>query len=146
KLDGYYLLSDALGIPNLRSRAFRYLKRRLAALVASPAPTVEELTPRERRVYVAYSLLAGGYGAWLLGWVAWMVGSFLTERYQGAGAVLYAGLLGVAFQGPMRRWAARPALVQSMRWRVASISGPTRIFLALAFVVAVLLPPRSEPA
>src|SRR5439155_438453 len=33
KLDGYYLLSDALGIHNLRARAFGYLKRRLSALV-----------------------------------------------------------------------------------------------------------------
>jgi len=27
-----------------------------------------------------------------------MVGGFLTERYQGAGAIAYAGLLGLAFQ------------------------------------------------
>src|SRR6059036_87042 len=90
KLDGYYLLSDALGIHNLRARAFGYLKRRLSALVASPSQTPEEPTPRERRVYLAYGLLAGGYSAWLLSWVALAMGGWLTERYQGAGAIVYA--------------------------------------------------------
>src|SRR5213596_1604018 len=74
KLDGYYLLSDALGIHNLRARAFGYLKGRLRALVASPGGTSEEPTPRERRVYLAYGLLAGGYSAWLLSWAALMAG------------------------------------------------------------------------
>jgi putative peptide zinc metalloprotease protein len=141
KLDGYYLLSDALGIHNLRARAFAYLKRRLSALVASPGRTPAEPTPRERRVYLAYGLLAGGYSAWLLGWVALMVGGFLTERYQGAGAIAYAGLLGLAFQNPLRRWAARPGF-RAWRVRVNSrwvpIGGRVRVVLFLAFVLAAL--------
>ncbi|HEV8640114.1 MAG TPA: efflux RND transporter periplasmic adaptor subunit, partial [Methylomirabilota bacterium] len=141
KLDGYYLLSDALGMHNLRARAFGYLKRRLSALVASPARTLEEPTLRERRIYLAYSLLAGGYSAWLLGWVALMVGGFLTERYQGAGAIVYAGLLGLAFQNPLRRWTARPRLRAwrehvNARWR--SMSGPVRVLLLFGLVLAVL--------
>src|SRR5438094_10421162 len=81
KLDGYYLLSDALGIHNLRARAFGYLKGRLRALVASSGGTSEEPTPRERRVYLAYGLLAGGYSAWLLSWAALVACRWLSERY-----------------------------------------------------------------
>jgi hypothetical protein len=40
KLDGYYLLSDYLEIPNLRDKAIGFLKRR-----------VTNVTPRERRIY-----------------------------------------------------------------------------------------------
>ncbi|MBI4271526.1 MAG: HlyD family efflux transporter periplasmic adaptor subunit [Candidatus Rokubacteria bacterium] len=142
KLDGYYLLSDALGIPNLRAHAFGYLKRRLSALVASSGRTLEEPTPRERRVYLAYGLLAGGYSVWLLGWVAWAVGGFLTERYQGAGAILYAGLLGVTFQNPLRRWAVKPALVRAGREQLtrylSSGRRPARVLLPLSLVVAAL--------
>jgi multidrug efflux pump subunit AcrA (membrane-fusion protein) len=141
KLDGYYLLSDALGIHNLRARAFGYLKRRLSALAASTGGTLEEPPPRERRVYLAYGLLAGGYSAWLLGWVALMVGGFLTERYQGAGAIVYAGLLGLAFQNPLRRWTARPGLRAwrervNARWK--SVKRPVRVLLLLGLALAVL--------
>ena len=141
KLDGYYLLSDALGIHNLRARAFGYLKGRLRALVASPGGTSEEPTPRERRVYLAYGLLAGGYSAWLLSWAALMAGRWLTERYQGAGAIVYAGLLGLAFQSPLQRWSARPRL-QAWRERVnarwKSLSGPVRFLLLLGLSLAAL--------
>src|SRR6266702_1646938 len=111
------------------------------ALVASPSRTPEEPTPRERRVYLAYGLLAGGYSAWLLGWVALMVGGYLTERYQGAGAIAYAGLLGLAFQNPLQRWAARPGF-RAWRERVSPrwvpIDGRVRVVLLFALVLAAL--------
>ena len=141
KLDGYYLLSDTLGIHNLRARAFGYLKRRLSALVVSPGPTPAEPTPRERRVYLVYGLLAGGYSAWLLGWVALTMGGFLTERYQGVGAIAYAGLLGLAFQNPLQRWAARPGF-RAWREHVSSrwvrIGGRVKVVLFLVLVLAAL--------
>jgi putative peptide zinc metalloprotease protein len=141
KLDGYYLLSDALGIPNLRARAFGYLRGRLTRLWTSPAPRPEEATPREQQIYLTYGLLAGGYSAWLLGWVAWMVWGWLTERYQGTGAIIYAGLLGLAFENSLKRWTARPTLRgwrerTNARWR--SLSRPVRVLLLLGLSLAVL--------
>src|SRR5213594_2478912 len=141
KLDGYYLLSDALGIHNLRARAFGYLKRRLSALVAAPGRAAEEPTPRERRVYLAYGLLAGGYSTWLLSWVALAMGGWLTERYQGAGAIVYTSLLGLAFQNPLRRWSARAGLSAwrervNARWK--ALHGPVRALLLLGLSLAVL--------
>src|SRR5439155_42290 len=58
RLDGYYLLSDALSLPNLRARAFSYVSARLARLRRSQGPTLLEASPRERRIYLAYGLLA----------------------------------------------------------------------------------------
>src|ERR1051326_5137644 len=58
KLDGYYLLSDYLEIPNLRSRSFAYLRRMIKSLV--PGNRAEETTKpakRDRRIYLAPGLV-----------------------------------------------------------------------------------------
>jgi Barrel-sandwich domain of CusB or HlyD membrane-fusion len=48
KLDGYYLLSDALEIPNLRQRSFRYLRTAIQKLRGAASQGVNEATPREQ--------------------------------------------------------------------------------------------------
>jgi len=121
KLDGYYLLSDVLGIPNLRARAFGYVGDRLARLWGSPARARRQASPRERRVYLTYGLLAGSYSAWLLGVVAWALGRLFTGGYRGVGTVLSAGLLVAALQGRLGRWVSRPALAEAWRGWLASV-------------------------
>ncbi|HEY9897826.1 MAG TPA: hypothetical protein V6D00_01480 [Pantanalinema sp.] len=51
KLDGYYVLADGLGIPNLRDRSFAYLRARLRGERAEP------LGPVERRLFLGYAVL-----------------------------------------------------------------------------------------
>ncbi|MCC6810022.1 MAG: M50 family metallopeptidase [Deltaproteobacteria bacterium] len=73
-LDGYFFLSDWLGIDNLRDRAPEYAKAYLVALITGKARPV--VTPREHRVFfvyfvvgslyqVFYMLLSLGFG-WLI--------------------------------------------------------------------------------
>ncbi|MGH8015296.1 MAG: metalloprotease, partial [Candidatus Zixiibacteriota bacterium] len=58
KLDGYYLLSDWLDIPNLRSKSFAYLGNLfLRNLLGWPIEPIL-VTKRERRAFLWYSLLA----------------------------------------------------------------------------------------
>jgi len=57
KMDGYWLLADLTGTPNLQQRAFRYL----GSLVTSRASRRPEGTRRERVIYVGYGLLVLGY-------------------------------------------------------------------------------------
>src|SRR5207245_5000248 len=45
RLDGYYLLSDYLEIPNLRRRAFRYIGTGIKRLLGSAGPESTEATP-----------------------------------------------------------------------------------------------------
>jgi multidrug efflux pump subunit AcrA (membrane-fusion protein) len=97
KLDGYYLLSDYLGIPNLRQRSFAYLRAPAQQLVRGRSQSADA-TPRERRVYVLYGLLAGAYSAWLLGLVSWHVGGFLIDRYKAAGLLVFLLLLAIVFR------------------------------------------------
>jgi multidrug resistance efflux pump len=144
KLDGYYLLCDLLGTPNLRARAFGYLRGRVARLWASRSRAVVEATPRERRIYLGYSLLAGGYSTWLLGYIAWALGSFLTERYQGTGLVVYAGLVAVAFQNPLRRAVSRPVTARAWRGAVRWMKRPLKILLPPAGLVALLFLVKME--
>lgn len=88
KLDGYYMLSDAAGIPNLRSRSMHYLMawaRRL--LWGAPRPE-----PQERGGF----LLAFGLACWLFSFV--YLGLFLIglgHLLGSRGRWLALGLVGV---------------------------------------------------
>ncbi|OLD75957.1 MAG: hypothetical protein AUG87_10800 [Candidatus Rokubacteria bacterium 13_1_20CM_4_70_14] len=94
---------------------------RLARLWGSPARARRQASPRERRVYLTYGLLAGSYSAWLLGVIAWALGRLVTGGYRGVGTVLSAGLLVAALQGRLGRWVSRPALAEAWRGRLASV-------------------------
>ncbi len=93
KLDGYYLLSDWLDIPNLRSKAFAYIgnlfKRRF---LGWPIEKLET-TARERRIFFWYAFLALLYSGGLIGFILYLVGSFLIAQYGGAGFLLLTALL-----------------------------------------------------
>src|SRR2546425_10450618 len=124
KLDGYYLLSDALGIPNLRARAFGYVGGRPPRPLGAPARGGRPAGPRGRRVYLTYGLLAGSYSAWLLGVIAWALGRLFTGGYRGVGTVLSAGLPVAALQGRLGRWVSRSALAEAWRGRLAAVLHP----------------------
>lgn len=140
KLDGYYLLSDALEIPNLRARASRFLRgawRRLWS--AAGAAAVDETPARERRIFLAYGILAGVYSAVLLGTVALWFGGYLVDRYQGLGFLLFLGVLIMFFFNPLKRSAG--LLPERVRSAVASIRSMKRpsTKLVVAALVALLL-------
>ena len=139
KLDGYYLLSDYLEIPNLRQRSFRYLK----SVIARPwkIATSTDVTRRDRAVYVGYGVLAFVYSFWLLGVVALHFGNYLVETYQGPGFLAFTGLLLVAFQHPLRA-AARtlpPALRRDPRQLVPLKRPAVRLALVAAALVLAFL-------
>jgi putative peptide zinc metalloprotease protein len=77
KIDGYFAMTDLLGIPTLREDAFGYLgafiQRRLLRL---PVPL--EPLPRRRRIFLAvYGILAAGWA----GLIMWFVGHLLFNFY-----------------------------------------------------------------
>jgi multidrug resistance efflux pump len=81
RLDGYYLLSDYLDIPNLRQRAFAHIRavfaRRLLGIHVQEKP----LGLREKRIYISYGLVAIVYTAGLLGFVLYRLSRFLVHTY-----------------------------------------------------------------
>jgi putative peptide zinc metalloprotease protein len=143
KLDGYYLLSDYLGIPNLRQRSFAYVRARLQRQLAGSQPP--DATARERRVYVLYGLLAGAYSAWLLGLVSWHVGGFLIDRYKAAGFLVFLVLLVTVFRRATSTVLSRIRhLSRHSVARVAELRGrrgPTYSLAAVVLVLAALVIP-----
>ncbi len=90
KLDGYYALSDALGAPNLRSRSMSLLGRVVWRLLTGLRVSAPQATPRERRIFLVYAVLALGYTALLLGAILLGLGRSLVEHLGGAGGALFA--------------------------------------------------------
>ena len=109
KLDGYYLLSDYLEVPNLRAKALGYLK----ALASGNFQIRKDLSRRERRIYLIYGALAGTYSFLILLFIAIWAGGFLIGRFQGLGLVLFLALLAMLFWSSLTRLTRRepqPAL------------------------------------
>lgn len=111
KLDGYYLLSDYLEIPNLRSKAFSYLGAKIKKLWGTAPQEIKEVTPRERRIYLSYGLLAGTYSFFLLGFIALRFGGFLTEKYQGLGFILFTVVLMMILKNPLKKMFLKPLAI-----------------------------------
>src|SRR4051812_8843062 len=65
-LDGYYLLSDFLEIPNLRRKSFRSVGALVRQLVGRPFQSEGE-TKRKRRLYLTYGIIATGGSLILMG-------------------------------------------------------------------------------
>jgi putative peptide zinc metalloprotease protein len=131
KLDGYYLLSDWLELPNLRRRALGYLGIRFRKLWGSTVQHVRDNSARDRRIYWAYGLLAWAYSVWLLNAIVWHVGGALVRRYQGWGFIGFSVLLGLIFRRP---------LINLLRAPVAQVTTSTKVRLWLKrFVLLCIL-------
>jgi multidrug resistance efflux pump len=102
KLDGYYLLSDYLEIPNLRWRAFAYLKDRIRARLGFTPRLNGEITKRERKTFVVYGLLSAVYTYWLIATFVIALGAFLISRYSGWGFVLLLAFVAGLFRNRLR--------------------------------------------
>ena len=103
KLDGYYLLSDWLEIPNLRGKSFAYLGDQFRKLTGSANRKVADATSRERRIFLLYSILAATYSYWLFAYALSYMARFLVNRYQAWGFVAFAVMLGVMFRRPLTK-------------------------------------------
>jgi multidrug resistance efflux pump len=102
KLDGYYLLSDYLEIPNLRRKAFRYIgglvERLFTGETDAPRPS-----RRERPVFLAYGLISGLASLALAAYVLLVTGEMLLERHQPLAFLASAGLVAVSSKRRLRR-------------------------------------------
>jgi putative peptide zinc metalloprotease protein len=98
KLDGYYVLSDALELPNLRKKSFRFVGNLIKRAVGAGEAMAAEITRRERSIYLVYGLAGAVASLSLLTYVLGKAGGYLIESHQPA-----ALLLGVSFAGMKSR-------------------------------------------
>ena len=102
KLDGYYLLSDALDAPNLRRRAFGHLGawiKRACGLGGG----ADAMTARERRIFLGYGLAAAVFSLGILGAAFAKLGHYLVGHGQPLGFALLVGLVGAKLRRRLRR-------------------------------------------
>jgi putative peptide zinc metalloprotease protein len=138
RFDGYYLLSDALGVPNLQTRAFRlgrwWLRRILFGL---PAPNPDKLSPALTGVCIAYAYSIWVYRLFLFIGIAAYVYSFFIKLL---GIVLFIIEIGWFVVLPILKefaewWKMRALIVKRTRaWATAA---------AVAVIVAALSLPCS---
>jgi len=94
KMDGYYLLSDSIGIHNLRRRSYACIGAGIKRLFG--AKTRVEGTPREKRIFLVYGLVASSFSFCALGYMIWLLTDFLLRRDQGLKALVMIVFLIVA--------------------------------------------------
>jgi len=98
KLDGYYFLADVLDIPNLRKKAFGFLKRKLTEIIFGIESDGKDISVREKRIYVAYSAASLIYTVLLLYFLGKLVMSALVAKWQGLGFLLFAAITLIIFR------------------------------------------------
>jgi multidrug resistance efflux pump len=146
KLDGYYLLSDYLEIPNLRQRSTGYLKGLVKRLFRIPASGDSDVTRRERRIYVIYGLMATAYSYWILSIIAVQFGGYMVDQYQGTGFIAFSALLATAFQRPLGNTARSLRAVATFppKSRMPKIRPPVARALVILAGLAILFLGRME--
>ncbi|MEW6305960.1 MAG: efflux RND transporter periplasmic adaptor subunit, partial [Verrucomicrobiota bacterium] len=145
KLDGYYLLSDYLDIPNLRGKAFQYLGASLKRLCGETPDWLRNVTPRERRIYLIYGVFAFVYSYWLLSVILLQLGGWLVEQLQGWGFLLSVAMVGVLFRNSLKNsFKSLTAAVQQQGAKLASFGRFLRKAVLLGLLAAVMFLCRME--
>ena len=135
KLDGYYLLSDWLDIPNLRRRSYAYIGTAIKRLFGARTGGGE--TPRERRIFLLYGLVASAFSFTALGYLAAKLGNYLIAHNQGlAGLALISTLFIAKIRRRFRRlFPELKGRFQPVRATLASLKRP---IVALTLLGAAL--------
>ena len=118
RFDGYYLLSDALGIPNLQGRAFvlgRWWLRKL--LFGLKAPNPDDLSPALTKFCVIYAYLMWLYRSALFVGIALFVYSFFIKLI---GIILFIIEIVAFIAWPICKefvewWKMRPSIMKERR-------------------------------
>jgi len=102
KLDGYYMLSDWVEIPNLRQKAFAYLGNVLKRHILGWP--IELIIPsrRERKIFFLYGGLAILFSTFLLGYMLYLIGGFIYGRWGGFGLTLFIVALLIILKDSLR--------------------------------------------
>jgi putative peptide zinc metalloprotease protein len=144
KLDGYYLLSDLLEIPNLRRNAYSHIGNCLCRLW-SRRQKVPETTRRERRIYWLYGVLATVYSTWLMSFLLIGFGMFLTRRYQSWGFIGFTAIVVILFRHSLRRFGRFAAsLLAVSRGMLALMKRLIRMAAVLGIAAACLYFVKAE--
>jgi putative peptide zinc metalloprotease protein len=100
RMDGYYLLSDFLEMPNLRQKSFGYLQRKLEYWVTGVSLRGPQLLVRERRIFALYGFTSFLFSATLLVIILGRLGTWMIGEYRTWGILVFSALCLMVVQGP----------------------------------------------
>jgi putative peptide zinc metalloprotease protein len=119
RLDGYYLLSDAVQIPNLRAKAFEHVRLAAKRLWGSDFPSrTRQLPPkRVRRILAWYGVASLAFTGTLLVIVVGKIGGWMLDHYQlwGLASMVALGLLSIPQNAP-KAAGAKPEHNRAGQW------------------------------
>ena len=149
RFDGYFLLSDALGMPNLHSRAFALGRWRMReALFGLGAPPPEALPRPRRRFLVAFAYLTWVYRAVLFLSIAYLV---YARVFKLLGIVLLAVEVGWFIARPvldeLHAWWGLRAQLRGHRasWRSALVALAVMLWVVVPWQTRVAAPAVLAP-
>jgi len=143
KLDGYYILSDYLEIPNLRKKAFGFLnnlfKRKMLKL--NPPETDflmhTHLSKKQKKTYLLYGFFSIVYSVLLLGYIFIKVEIFLVSNLQAYGFFLFLLILYIIFKNPVGIILA--GALNFFLFKKEQMRKPKKLLTYLIIIVAVIL-------
>src|SRR5712664_1580018 len=110
KLDGYYLLSDYLEIPNMRRRSFRYVGSLVEKLFGLESLEEKEVLPRrERVIFSIYGTLALAGSFSILAFIFLSAGGALIDGRSPTAVLATLGFLGMRYRRRFRRMFGKPS-------------------------------------
>jgi putative peptide zinc metalloprotease protein len=103
RLDGYYMLSDFLEIPNLRPKAIACVKNRIKSLLlGTPLREQEGLSARERTLFFFYGTASALFTGILIWIMAQRLGGWIVHEYHFWGILLVSVLFFMAMPNANR--------------------------------------------
>ncbi len=137
RLDGYYLLSDYIEIPNLRPKALNYLKNGFKSWASGLAfGDARELSPRIRRWLFYYGLATVIFTALLLGIMFHRLGLWIMHEYRSWGIVI-TSMLFLLVVAPITRKENAKASGRLFRVLILRIRRAPLIFMAFILILGV---------
>jgi len=139
KLDGYYLLSDWLEIPNLRRKSFEYFGNAFKRRVLGWPLEAPNLPKRERTIFLIYAASAIIYSAMLLSYLFWLLAGFLHAKMGGVGLILLLAILFFTLRASITRLAR--GAVQHVKYMKQLLKKPARLvtYIVLILVAVIFL-------
>jgi len=137
KLDGYYILTDYLEIPNLRGKAFGYIGSLLKKRFLKQKDLKLEASPRAKKVYIWYGIFSLLYSGFLLSFIFIKVGHFLVTQLGGFGFILFLFLIFLILKQPAQ--VALAGIYQFLSVKKEKLLVPKKIIVYSTILAALVL-------
>ena len=132
KLDGYYFLVDYWDIPNLRQKAFRYLRQKILGLDSDEDKL--EVTRREHRIFIYYGIAAFIYSGALIAYIVYRIGKFINYQFGSFGVAILVAIIVYLIFDALKKGRIF-AVVYNQR---GAILKPNRLIITGAILVVII--------